>query len=332
MKIAVVILNWNGKVLLEKYLPSLIKYSQEASIYVIDNASKDESVSYLKSHYPEIGIVPLSENYGFAQGYNKGLKSIDADVFCLLNNDVEVTPNWLTPIKKTFEQTSIAIAQPLILDEKKKSHFEYAGAAGGFLDAFGFPYCRGRIFDTLEKNEQQYPSAKLFWASGACFFVRKETWDALGGFDEDFFMHQEEIDFCWRAHHLNLEVGCVSESSVFHLGAASLAQSPRKVFYNHRNSLWMLQKNLPTKRLFPILFLRMILDGIAALRYLVGGSPQSFIAVLKAHFAFYKTWRKTHKKRTKTAKKSTYYHTYSIVYAYFVLKKCEFFKLNPIKH
>ena len=200
-KIAVVILNWNGVKLLEQFLPSIIQYSPEATVYVADNASTDESIAFVKSNYPTIKIVQNKTNHGFAGGYNDALQHIDAEIYALVNSDIEVTENWLKPILETFgAESETAIIQPKILDFKKKDHFEYAGAGGGFIDQFGYPFCRGRIFDTLEKDNGQYnDKIDIFWASGACFFIRSAVYKELKGFDEDFFAHQEEIDLCWRA-------------------------------------------------------------------------------------------------------------------------------------
>ena len=201
MQIAVVILSWNGQQLLEQFLPSIIKNSQEAIIYIADNASTDDSVLYVKNNFPIIKIIENNANFGFAKGYNEALKDISADVFALVNSDVEVTENWLEPIIQTFnKEPKTAIIQPKILDYNRKEFFEYAGASGGFIDKFGYPFCRGRIFETLEKDIAQYnDNYEIFWASGACFFIRANVFDELNGFDEDFFAHQEEIDLCWRA-------------------------------------------------------------------------------------------------------------------------------------
>ena len=327
MKFAIVLLNWNGKKLLEQYLPALCEFTTTSEIYVIDNNSTDDSLAFLGQHYPKIHQIALTENYGFAKGYNEGLKQVDADVYCLLNNDVKVTKNWLLPIQREFETQNTAIAQPLILQLKHPTHFEYAGAAGGYLDAFGFPYCRGRIFDTLEKNIRQYKRTEIFWASGACFFVRQNLWKQLNGFDEDFFMHQEEIDFCWRAKHLGANIRAISESKVHHLGGASLSPSPRKTFLNHRNSLLMLLKNLPKKQLFPILFIRMLLDGVAAFRYLFLGKLNLFFMVLKAHLSFYFLAYRNLKKRANKTYIKRYYHHKSIVFLYFILRKRKFSEL-----
>ena len=247
MKLAVVLLNWNGKALLERFLPAVVSHSKDADLWVIDNASTDDSCAFLSANYPQIKQVVLENNYGFAKGYNEGLKQIKADLYCLLNNDVAPTKDWLPPIVAAFENNTTDIAQPKILSLTASEYFDYAGAAGGFIDRYGFPYCRGRLFDHLETDQQQYASSDCFWASGACFFIRSSAWETLGGFDEDFFMHQEEIDLCWRAFNAGLTTQCISSSAVHHLGAASLQPSPQKTYFNHRNSLWMLLKNVPTK-------------------------------------------------------------------------------------
>lgn len=324
MKFAIVLLNWNGKKLLEQYLPTLCKFTTNTELYVIDNNSTDDSLVFLNNHYPKIHQIPLKENYGFAKGYNEGLKQVKADVYCLLNNDVKVTEDWLYPIQKAFETENIAIAQPLILQLKNPTLFEYAGAAGGYIDAFGFPYCRGRIFDTLEKNNMQYKSSEVFWASGACFFVRRNLWEQLNGFDEDFFMHQEEIDFCWRAKHQDASIKVIATSKVHHLGAASLSSSAKKTFLNHRNSLLMLLKNLPKNKLVPIVFIRMLFDGVAAFRYLFKGKLILFFMVFKAHLNVYFLANKNLKKRSNKSYVKNYYHRKSIVFLYFVLRKCKF--------
>ena len=328
MKLAIVILNWNGKKLLEEFLPSIIHYADSADVYVIDNASTDDSVVYLTHAFPTIKQVVLTENFGFAKGYNEGLKQIDADLYCLLNNDVEVTENWLKPLIQAFEKTNVSIAQPLLLQHKERSRFDYAGAAGGFIDKLGFPYCRGRIFNVLEENTNQYNETQnCFWASGACFFVRKNVWKELGGFDEDFFMHQEEIDFCWRAFNAGKITQTVGASVVYHVGGASLAPSPRKTYYNHRNSLWMMLKNLPKASLFPILLQRFILDGIAGIQYLLKGNFASFFMVIKAHLVVYVTLKRTINKRQASFSKKQYFHQRSIVWNHFILRKSKFLDL-----
>lgn len=285
-KIAVVILNWNGVKLLEQFLPSVIQFSEGAAIYVADNDSTDNSVAYVTEHFPTVKIIKNSGNYGFAKGYNDALKHIDAEIYALVNSDIEVTENWLQPILDTFEkENQTAIIQPKILDFKNKEYFEYAGAAGGFIDKYGFPFCRGRIFDTIEKDNGQYnDNIELFWASGACFFIRKNVFHELGGFDESFFAHQEEIDLCWRAANEGHIIKYNYQSVVYHVGGATLQQgNPKKTYLNFRNSLLMLVKNLPSKGLFFVIFFRMVLDGIAGIRFLTQGKFGHTLAILKAH-------------------------------------------------
>jgi GT2 family glycosyltransferase len=328
MKIAVVILNWNGQKLLEQFLPSVIMYSEAAEIYVADNASTDDSVSFLKSKFPTIKIIQNKANYGFAKGYNEALHYIEADVFALINSDIEVTENWLQPILKTFNsEPRTAIIQPKILDFNNKQKFEYAGAAGGFIDKYGYPFCRGRVFESLEKDLNQYnDNCEIFWASGACFFIRKSVFEDLNGFDEDFFAHQEEIDLCWRAFNKNYSIKYISESVVYHVGGATLDKSnPQKTFLNFRNSLVMLLKNLPKNKLISVLFVRMILDGLAGIQFIFKGKFSHFFVVLKAHFWFYVLIFKTLKKRD-THQKQNYFHQKSIVYQYFVKKGIVFDK------
>ena len=328
-KIAVVILNWNGVALLRQFLPSVIQFSQEATIYVIDNASTDASITVLKNEFPTVKIIENKNNFGFAKGYNEGLKTIKEAHLALVNSDIEVTENWLQPILELFDsESNTAIIQPKILDYKNKTYFEYAGAAGGFIDKYGYPFCRGRIFDTLEQDKGQYDNEiKIFWASGACFFIRNEVFVKLKGFDEDFFAHQEEIDLCWRAYNFNYEAKYCSKTVVYHLGGATLnASNPKKTFLNFRNSLFMLLKNLPFSNLFLILILRMILDGIAGLRFLFQGKFLHFFAILKAHFYFYWFAPKFFNKREKF-QKDNYYTINSIVYRYFEGHQKEYDKL-----
>jgi len=322
MKIAVVILNWNGTKLLEQFLPSIIKYSHEADIYVADNASTDDSVAFVKANFPTIKIIENESNFGFAQGYNEALKSVEADIYTLVNSDIEVTENWLISIIETFEnEPKTAIIQPKILDFKNKEYFEYAGAAGGFMDKYGYMFCRGRIFETLEKDNGQYDdNREIFWASGACFFIRATVYKDLNGFDADFFAHQEEIDLCWRAFNKGLVIKYNSKSIVYHVGGATLQQgNPKKTFLNFRNSLLMMVKNLPKNQLIPILLIRLILDGIAGIQFLIQGNFEHFSAILKAHFAFYSLFYKNYNKRANFQSKK-YYFTKSIVYLYFINK------------
>ena len=304
-KIAVVILNWNGAKLLEQFLPSILAFSDEATIYVADNASTDDSIEVLKNQFSSVKIIQNSGNFGFAKGYNEALKFVEEEYYALVNSDIEVTKNWLTPILELFEtQPKTAIIQPKLLDFKRKTHFEYAGGAGGFIDKFGYPFCRGRIFDTVEEDKNQYDDdIEIFWASGACFFIRKEVYRKLNGFDDEFFAHQEEIDLCWRAFNQDYKVKYTSKSIVYHVGGATLNEgNPRKTFLNFRNSLLMLTKNLPKNQLFTIILSRLFLDGLAGIQFIFKGKFKHFWAIIKAHFAFYSLVNQFCRKRTTTQK------------------------------
>lgn len=325
-KIAVVILNWNGAKLLEQFLPSIVANSDLGTIYVADNASTDNSIAVIKEQFPSIKIIQNTANYGFANGYNIALQTIEEPYYALVNSDIEVTENWLAPILTIFEnEATIGIIQPKILDYKNKEYFEYAGAAGGYIDKYGYPFCRGRIFETLEKDTHQYDDEKeIFWGSGACFFIRKEIYRKLNGFDASFFAHQEEIDLCWRAFNLGYSAKYTSKSLVYHVGGATLNQAnPKKTFLNFRNSLLMLVKNLPKKKLVPILFIRLVLDGIAGIQFVFQGKFSHCFAILKAHFYFYHLIIINLKKRGATQKEG-YYQTKSIVYDYFIKRQTLF--------
>lgn len=319
-KIAVVILNWNGAKLLEQFLPSVVAYSNEANVYVADNASTDASIQVIKEQFPTVKIIQNDANYGFAKGYNVALEHVEEDYYALVNSDIEVTENWLAPVLSIFDtEMEIGIIQPKILDYKNKEYFEYAGAAGGFIDQLGYPFCRGRIFETIEKDNHQYDDEReIFWASGACFFIRKEIYRRLKGFDDDFFAHQEEIDLCWRAFNLGYKAKYTSKSIVYHVGGATLNEgNPRKTYLNFRNSLLMLVKNIPDNQLVGIVFLRLLLDGLAGVQFLIKGKFKHCLAILKAHFSFYTLIGKNYSKRGST-QKNNYYHTKSIVYRYFI--------------
>lgn len=328
-KIAVVILNWNGRNLLEEFLPSIVRFSPEATIYVADNASTDDSISFVKNNFPSIKIIQNTDNFGFAKGYNQAMRFVEEDYYALVNSDIEVTENWLAPILEIFEnQPETAIIQPKILDYKNQEMFEYAGAAGGFIDKYGFPFCRGRIFQSIEKDLGQYnDETEIFWASGACFFIRKDVFRKLNGFDEDFFAHQEEIDLCWRAFNLNYKIKYTGKSTVYHVGGATLKESsPHKTFLNFRNSLWMMLKNVPARQLFPTMFVRLFLDGQAGLQFVFHGKFPHLWAILKAHFYFYLLIFKFLNKRESNQYKN-YYKTKSIVYFHFI-KKGKVFESN----
>jgi len=330
MKIAIVILNWNGKDLLEKFLPSVLAFSKEAKVYLADNASTDDSVAYVSELFPSVKIIQNEVNGGYAKGYNDALKNLSEDIFVLLNSDVEVTENWLQSVILEFEKdTSLVAAQPKILDYKNKEYFEYAGAAGGFIDKYGYPYCRGRIFNTLEKDTGQYNDVfEIFWASGACLFVNAEAFWKVGGLDESYFAHQEEIDLCWRLQSKGGKIRYIGNSKVYHVGGATLAASnPKKTFYNFRNSLLNLLKNSKRTCTICSIFVRMVLDAIAALQFLVQGKPKHFLAVLKAHLSFYRLVPKFLKKRKKYGSELKYFSIKSIVFQYFIKNKKVFNEL-----
>ena len=329
MNIAVVILNWNGRALLEKYLPSVIANSGQAKIYVADNASTDDSVQFVREKFPEIELILNQENGGFAKGYNDALRHLEEDIYCLLNSDVEVTPNWLDPIIKEFEnQPETAIIQPKILDHNNKGYFEYAGAAGGYIDRYAYPYCRGRLFGTIEMDKQQYSDRQsIMWASGACMFIRKEVYRALNGFDESFFAHMEEIDLCWRAFNNNYSTTYIGDSVVYHEGGATLKNTnPKKTFLNFRNSLFTLTKNA-SGNLFLLILSRLLLDGIAAIKFILELRWSHTFAILNAHISFYQQVNRLLVQRRALPKRKDYYTVRSVIWAYFVLRRKTFSSL-----
>ena len=290
-KVAVVILNWNGKALMEEFLPGVIEHSpaEIADVIVADNGSTDDSVSWLKTNFPTVGLIELDQNYGFAEGYNQALKQIDHEYTVLLNSDVEVTPGWLdAPLAALDRDAAIAGAQPKILAQRNKAFFEYAGAAGGFMDKYGYPYCRGRILHVTEADQGQYDTeAELLWATGACLFMRTDVYKKEGGLDAGFFAHQEEIDLCWRLRSRGYKLVCTPQSVVYHVGGATLnVESPRKTFLNFRNNLLMLYKNLPEADLKPVLRIRFWLDYLAAFKFLISGHLPNAKAVYEARKAF----------------------------------------------
>lgn len=330
MNVAVVILNWNGEKLLEKFLPSVIKFSPEAKIYVADNNSTDNSVNFLEDHFPAVKIIQNARNVGYAGGYNLALKSVQEEIQILLNSDVEVTENWLEPIIEVFKnEPGTAAVQPKILDYNRKDHFEYAGAAGGYIDKFGYPFCRGRIFQELEEDHGQYnEDSYIFWASGACLAVRKTMFDEIGGLDEDFFAHQEEIDLCWRLQNTGYKIKYVAASRIFHVGGATLQEmNPKKTFFNFRNSLFLILKNVEPGKVFLILFFRMILDGIAGVKFIFEGKFNHFFAILEAHTSFYKHYGRVHRKRPNKFILRNYYRIPSIVYAHYIQRRDKFTEL-----
>ena len=323
MKTAIIILNWNGEKLLEQFLPSVVEFTaKQAEIYIADNNSTDNSIDFITENFPSVKIIKNAINGGYAKGYNDALKHIDADIFCLINSDIEVTENWLNPILNEFKNDeNIGVLQPKILDFKDKTKFEYAGAAGGFLDFFGYPYCRGRIFNDIEKDKNQFNKiSDIFWASGACFFIKSDLFRELNGFDEDYFAHQEEIDLCWRVQNAGFKIKYIPNSIVYHVGGATLSNlNPKKTFLNFRNSLLNILKNVPNRYLVFLILSRLILDGFAGIKFLIELKPKHTFAILKAHLSFYSLFFKFLRKRKNKKKKTDYYNHKSIVWQYFVL-------------
>ena len=319
-KVAIAILNWNGKNWLEKFLPSVIQHSAEAEIYVIDNASTDDSVQFLQSHFPSVKIVNNEKNTGFAGGYNEGLKKIDEEIYCLLNSDVEVTENWISPVLNLFESDpNIAAIQPKVLSYDRKDEFEFAGAAGGMIDNLGYPYCRGRIFEKTEKDNGQYnDETEIFWASGCAMFIRSKDFREQNGFDERFFAHQEEIDLCWRLKNSGRKIYYTGKSTVYHVGGGTLnKQNPQKTFLNMRNNLSMLAKNLPFPKVIWLIFFRLCLDGIAGIYFGYKNGPAHLWAVVRAHFSFYAHLPGTFKRRG-TKQNKDYYKSRWIIFKHFL--------------
>jgi GT2 family glycosyltransferase len=289
MKVAVVILNYNGKSFLEKFLPSVLTYSGEAAIYVADNASTDDSVSFLKSNFPSVKLIINSQNGGFAKGYNDALKEVDADYYVLLNSDIEVTPNWIQPCIDLLDSNADIVAvQPKILAWHDRAKFEHAGAAGGFLDKNFYPFCQGRLFENTETDQGQYnQNREVFWATGACMFIRAKEYHQAGGLDEAFFAHMEEIDLCWRLKSIGHKIYYCSDSTIYHVGGGTLNyMNPRKTYLNFRNSLYMIAKNYDGILFFKM-FKRLCLDGIAANLFLIKFQFRHFWAVFRAHISFY---------------------------------------------
>lgn len=336
MKVAVVILNWNGREFLRKFLPSVIEHSREdADIYVADNNSTDDSVEILKSEFGEVKIIRNDKNYGFAGGYNVALAQIDADFYILLNSDIEVTAGWIRPVIKMMqEDKSIVACQPKLLSYFEKSRFEYAGAAGGFIDKYGYPFCRGRIFQSIETDTGQYEKpADIFWATGACLFVRTSVYNELGGLDERFFAHMEEIDFCWRAKMNGGRIIYCPDSTVYHVGGGTLPKkSSRKTYFNIRNNHIMLFKNLPQNRLIKVLIARLFLDGVAAFKFLVDGGLPDFLAVIKAHWHFFFLIpRVLQERKHNTIIPVGGVYRSNLVFEYFLKRKKKFSDLDPSK-
>lgn len=332
--VAIVILNWNGKELLEKFLPSVIKNSEGARIIVADNASSDDSIKTLRTNFPGVEIVENESNGGFAKGYNDALKKVDAPLYLLLNSDVEVTDGWLIPLMDTMSDTNVAAVQPKIRAYNDKTHFEHAGACGGFIDKDYFPFCRGRLFENVEEDNGQYDSSiEVFWTSGAAMLIRSDVFHKVGGFDEAFFAHMEEIDLCWRIKKMGYKLMVEPKSVVYHVGGATLSYaSPRKVYLNFKNNLMMIYKN-HEGFLFGKVFWRKSLDGIAAMRFLLGGEFKAFWAVFRAHMWVYGNLRTLLKKRKEVKAQSNQFNahgifTKSIVWHHYAKKIMRFNQLD----
>lgn len=329
-KIAVVILNWNGVHFLEKFLPNVLQHSSIAEVIVADNQSTDNSVNYLKQHFTNVKIIINSSNEGFAKGYNLALEHVKADYYVLLNSDVEVSANWIEPIIDLMEKNpKIAACQPKILDFNHKTRFEYAGAAGGMIDKLGYPFCRGRLFNVLEEDKGQYNNQmEVFWATGACLFIKADAFWKVGGFDEDYFAHMEEIDLCWRMKNIGYQIHVEPASVVYHVGGGTLNKlSPKKTFLNFRNNLITLTKNASSKGLMFKIIYRMVLDGIAAFKFLLDGNPSHFWAVIKAHISFYNFLPSTLQKRKSLHKMNGFKYSTTgvfeknVVFEHFMHKK-----------
>ncbi|MGF0098613.1 glycosyltransferase family 2 protein [Prevotella sp. SGI.027] len=331
MKVAIVILNWNGAKMLATYLPSVINYSRdEAEIFVADNASTDDSMSWLSQHYPMVKQIALDRNWGFAEGYNKALGHIDAEYYILLNSDIEVTHHWLTPLIEFMDaHPQVAACQPKLLSVSNHDQFEYAGASGGFIDRYGYPFCRGRIFQTVENDDGQYDDpCKIAWATGACLMIRSHDYWEAGGLDGRFFAHSEEIDLCWRLRSRGRDIYCVPDSQVYHVGGGTLPKNnPMKTFLNFRNNLTMLYKNLNDKDLKNVMRVRWWLDYLAALQMLLLGHHWGdFCAVFKARKAF-KRWRNEFEfdrqkiQNSRLVQDEKILNSYSILWKYYVKGK-----------
>ncbi len=302
IEIAVVILNWNGENYLMRFLPGVIKHSsgKNIKIFVADNGSVDNSVNLLRTRFPKVKLILLDKNYGFAEGYNRALNNINAQYYILLNSDIEVTKGWIDPLIKMLDKKdNAAIVMPKIKAYNNKEYFEYAGAAGGFIDKLGYPFCRGRILNDIEKDTGQYDQEQeIFWATGACMCIRADIFHKSGGFDSYMFAHMEEIDLCWRLKNRGYNILYTPHSTIYHVGGGTLPnEHPRKLYLNFRNNLILLYKNLPKNKVLPIIALRLILDGVAAFKFLLGLKFLYFAAVLKAHIHFYSAIKKYNKIR-----------------------------------
>lgn len=335
--VAVVILNYNGKKFLERFLPSVIEHSDSSSIVLADNGSTDDSVQFVNANFPSVKVIENKNNFGYARGYNEALKQIDADYFVLLNSDVEVTKGWINPIIELMQSNpTIAACQPKLIDFTQRNLFEYAGASGGFIDTYCYPFCRGRLFSTVEKDLNQYNEpTEVFWATGASLFIRADAFKKVGGMDNDYFAHMEEIDLCWRLKNVGYTIYVHPGSIVYHIGGGTLNKfSSKKTYLNFRNNLITLTKNHPPAFLFFKIIYRLILDGVAATSFLFAGTPKHFFAVIRAHFAYYKRLPQTLRKRKEMQKLPNFQFNTScmyngnIVFEYFISGKRKFTELR----
>jgi GT2 family glycosyltransferase len=338
VKTAIVILNWNGIDFLKRFLGTVVKFStaEDTCVVLADNGSTDGSADWVQENFPLVRIIRLGKNFGFAGGYNNALQQIDSEYFILLNSDVEVTPGWLAPMISFMEiHPEAAACQPKILSWQNRNSFEYAGAAGGYIDKYGYPFCRGRIFNIIEKDSGQYNSVtEIFWSSGACMIVRAEAWHKCMGFDADFFAHMEEIDLCWRFHKAGYKVFFIPESVIYHVGGGALPyHSPFKTYLNFRNNLFLLYKNLPERNFHTILFIRKLLDGLAALQLILTGKLYGVKSIWKAHMDYYKNISILKEKRllVKTFTKEEYSNAVlnkSVVFEFYIKRRKTFDKLK----
>ncbi len=335
-KIAVCILNYNGAALLKQFLPSVIEFSREAEVYVIDNQSTDNSLTVLSEDFPDVKVIVNEDNYGFTGGYNHGLTTVNEELLVLLNSDVEVTSGWLGPLAEAFDDPSVAACQPKILAQRAKDYFEYAGASGGFIDWLGYPFCRGRIFETIELDEGQYDEpTQIFWASGACMMVRSEVFRKVGGFDISFFAHMEEIDLCWRMQNSGYQIMCIPQSTVYHVGGETLAkENPKKTYLNFRNSATMLYKNTYDSSLYWKFSLKMWLDLMAAFKFWKDNSFDHFTAVIKAYSHFFRdlSSKRIKKYEFGVAQKRNLLTIYPklIVFQYYLLRRRKYANLKGL--
>ena len=330
-------MNFNGENWLKKFIPTFIIHSKEdADIYVIDNGSSDDSLNYLKKNSPAIKTIPLEKNLGFAGGYNEGLKKINAEFFIIVNSDVEVTKKWILPLIKVLKNNeNISAVQPKIKSYKNKDYFEYAGAAGGFIDLLAYPFCRGRVFDYTELDKKQYDTHReIFWASGACMAIKSRDFNDVGGFDKDFFAHMEEIDLCWRLKNLGKNIFYTSESTVYHFGGGTLKySSPKKTYLNYRNNLWMIHKNFKGNTpLFLFVLIRILLDQISGIKLILSGDIKGYLSIVKAHLSYLTSIGKMNVKRKQFSKLNFHklkgYSNKSTIWNYFFLKKKTFSEMT----